>query len=163
MDPVDDSNHSETVLADQSPNSVETVIPVYVEEAVISKKQVATGRVRVATITKLHEQAVDELLEHERVEVERKPIGKRVASMPKVREEDGVIIIPVVEEEIVVERHLVLKEEVYVRRIRETEKFQEQVQLRRQEASITRLPGDSSVSGGSLSSDSPNQVQNKEK
>ena len=163
MDPIDDSNHSETVLADQSPNSVETVVPVYVEEAVISKKQVATGRVRVATVTRLHEEVIDELLSRERVEVERRPVGKRIEAMPRVREEDGIIIVPVVEEEIVVERHLVLKEEVYIRRIRETEKFQERVQLRRQEAAITRLPGDTPVADGTSATDSLNQVQNKEK
>ena len=49
-------------------------------------------------------------------------------------------MIPVVEEVVRVERSLLLKEEVRIRRIRTTERFQESVTLRKQEAVINRLP-----------------------
>ena len=40
------------------------------------------------------------------------------------------------------ERRLLLKEEVRVRRIPETQRYQERVVVRKQEAVITRLPAD---------------------
>jgi stress response protein YsnF len=60
--------------------------------------------------------------------------------MPSVRQEGDVTIIPVVEEILVVERRLVLKEEVHIRRIKTTERHQEQIKLRRQEATVSRTP-----------------------
>jgi stress response protein YsnF len=60
--------------------------------------------------------------------------------MPAIREEGETIVVPVVEEVLVVERRLVLKEEVRIRRVRSTERHQERVTLRRQEAAVNRLP-----------------------
>jgi stress response protein YsnF len=47
-----------------------------------------------------------------------------------------------VEEVLVVERRLVLKEEVHIRRVRTTERHKEMVMLRYQEAVVTRHPGE---------------------
>jgi uncharacterized protein (TIGR02271 family) len=79
-------------------------------------------------------------LARERVEVERVAIGKPIDAVPPIREEGDTIFIPVVEEVLVVERRLVLKEEVRIRRIHETELHQKHVMLRTQEAAITRVP-----------------------
>ena len=95
---------------------------------------------RVSRVTHTHQQLVDELLEQEKIEVEHVPIGRQVEVMPSIRQEGDVTIIPVVEEVLKVERHLVLKEEVHIRRIKQTERYQESITLRRQEAEITRLP-----------------------
>ena len=46
--------------------------------------------------------------------------------------------MPVVEEVVVVERRLLLAEEIHVRRVRTTRQHVETVQLRRQEALVTR-------------------------
>lgn len=110
------------------------------EELVVTKEKHETGRVRVSTVTRQHEELVDELLEREDIAVERVPIGKRIEAIPAVREEADTIIVPIVEEVLVVERHLMLKEEVHIRRVRGTERHQERVTLRKQEAVITRLP-----------------------
>ena len=55
-----------------------------------------------------------------------------------MREEGDTTIISVVEEIVVVERRLVLKEEVRLRRVRVTEQHRETVVLREQDAVITR-------------------------
>lgn len=117
----------------------ETVIPVFEEELSVAKRVVETTRVRVSRVTHTHQQLVDELLQQEKVEVEHVPIDRQVEAMPSVRQEGDVTIIPVVEEVLKVERHLVLKEEVHIRRIKTTERHQEVVTLRRQEAQVTRL------------------------
>jgi stress response protein YsnF len=62
--------------------------------------------------------------------------------MPSVREEGDTLIVPIVEEAVVVERRLVVKEEIHVRRIRRTENYEERVKVRKQEAVVTRSPMD---------------------
>jgi uncharacterized protein (TIGR02271 family) len=116
----------------------ETVIPLLQEELSVAKRVVETARVRVSRVTHDHQQLVDELLNHEKVEVERVPVDRPVDAMPSIRQEGEVTIIPVVEEVLKVERCLVLKEEVHIRRVKTTERHQEQVTLRKQEVLVSR-------------------------
>jgi uncharacterized protein (TIGR02271 family) len=120
----------------------ETVIPLFQEELSVSRQVVATGKVQVSRVTHSHEQLVDELLEREHVEVERVPIDRPIDHVPSVRDEGDCIVFPVVEEVLKVERILMLKEEVRVRRVKGTERYQERVTLRKQEAVVNRLPID---------------------
>ena len=92
----------------------DTIIPLYAEDLSVSKRQVVTGRVRVETVTREHEQLVDEQLARERVEVERIAIGKLIDAIPAVRQDGDTTIIPIVEEVLVIERRLVLKEEIHI-------------------------------------------------
>jgi len=117
----------------------QVVVPLHAEEASVSKRRVVTGQVKVGTVTRETEQLVEELLEQEHVEIERTAIGKEVDKAPPVREEGDTLIIPILEEFVVVERRLLLKEEVRVRRTREKQPYQERVVVRKQEAVITRL------------------------
>ena len=117
----------------------QVIVPLRAEEVSVAKRRVVTGQVKVGTITRESEQLVEELLEHEHVEVERTAIGKQVDKAPPVREEGDTLIIPILEEIVVVERRLLLKEEVRVRRTREKQPYQERVVVRKQEAVITRL------------------------
>jgi uncharacterized protein (TIGR02271 family) len=114
------------------------VIPLLAEEVSVAKRQIVTGRVEVATLCREREGLVDELLSHEDVEIERTPVGKTVEQAPRIREEGDTIIIPVVEEILVVERRLLLKEEVRVRRVRRAERHRERVNVRRQDVVVTR-------------------------
>jgi len=127
----------------------ETVIPLLAEEIAVSKQVVETGHVQVARITHEREQLIDELLAHETVEIDRTPIGRQIDTMPAVREEGDIVVIPIVEEVLVVERRLLLKEEVRVRRVRSTERHQESVTLRYHEAMVTRLPVEPPAAGES--------------
>jgi uncharacterized protein (TIGR02271 family) len=118
----------------------ETVIPLLEEQFSVAKRVVETARVRVSRVTHDHQQMVDELLNHEKVEVEHVPIDRPIDTMPSIRQEGEVTIIPVVEEVLKVERCLVLKEEVHIRRVKTTERHQEQVTLRKQEVLVSRTP-----------------------
>jgi stress response protein YsnF len=118
----------------------EIAIPLFEELAAVAKHRIVTGKVQISTVTREYEHVIDEMLRHERVEIERSPIDKRIDAMPAVREEGDTIIIPIVEETLVMERSLVLKEEIRVRRIQTNENYRELVILRRQEAIVTRNP-----------------------
>ena len=126
---------------DRDPDKTgETVLPLLAEEVAVSKQVVETGRVQVARVTHEREQLIDELLTHETVEIDRTSIGRHVDTMPAIRNEGDTVVIPIVEEVLVIERRLLLKEEVRVRRVRSTERHQESVTLRHHEAVVTRLP-----------------------
>ncbi len=124
---------------DKKPDfAAEQVLPLYSEDIVVSRRKVEKAVVRIATVTHMRETIVDEQLTHERVEIERVPIGRVIEAVPPVREEGDTTIISVVEEIVVVERRLVLKEEVRLRRVRVTEQHLETLVLREQDAVITR-------------------------
>ncbi len=126
---------------DRDPDKTgETILPLLAEELAVSKQIVETGRVQVSRVTHERKQLIDELLAHETVEIDRTPIGRQVETMPAIKEEGDTIVIPIVEEVLVIERRLLLKEEVRVRRVRSMERHQESVTLRHHEAVVTRLP-----------------------
>src|ERR1700678_1232699 len=133
-------NEFAAVEATAADTAGHTVIPVFEESLSVAKRVVETARVRVSRVTHDHQQLVDELLNHEKVEVEHVPVDRPVETMPSIRQEGDVTIIPIVEEVLKVERCLVLKEEVHIRRIKTTERHQEQVTLRKQEVLVSRTP-----------------------
>jgi stress response protein YsnF len=58
-----------------------------------------------------------------------------------VREEDGVLIVPVLEERLVVTTELILKEEIRITKKDRTEIVREPVRLRSERVEIERLEG----------------------
>jgi len=116
------------------------VLPLYAEEISVSKRVVPKTSVQVARVTQYHEQIVKELLARERVEIERTAIGQPVDTSPEVRQEGDTIVVPIVEEVLTVERRLILKEELRIKRVREEQTHQERVILRKQEAVVKRSP-----------------------
>ena len=125
-------------MPDRERQTEDLRIPLHVEEVSVSRREIEKANVQIALVTGTREQLIDEELTHVRVEIERVPIEQTVEVVPPIRHEGDITIIPVVEEIIVVERRLVLKEEVRVRRVSTKEQHQETVVLRQQEAVVTR-------------------------
>ncbi len=119
------------------------VLPLVEEALRVGKRRVETGRVRVSVATETEERLLRETLRTERAEVERVPVGRELAEgepAPSVRrEEDGTVVVPVLEEILVVERRLVLREEVRLRLVAAEEPVEQPVTLRRQRAVVERL------------------------
>ena len=113
---------------------------LHAEQAEVAHRPKLTGRVSVSTVTKQREELINEVLTQENVEIDRVPIRQFVEKVPTIREEGDTIIIPLVEEVVVVERRLMLKEEVRIRRVTSTDRYQGTVTLREQDAVITRTP-----------------------
>jgi uncharacterized protein (TIGR02271 family) len=120
------------------PSQPETSIPLVEEEAHVGKRTRTTGRVRIRTEVDEVEQLVAAELMQERVEVERVPVDHIVDAAPPVRTEGDVTIVPVLEEVLVVEKRLVLKEELRIRRSRRQETEEIPVRLRKQRAVVER-------------------------
>jgi uncharacterized protein (TIGR02271 family) len=113
-------------------------LQLFAEDFSVNKETLETGRVRVATRTHEREALIDEDLARERVEIETVPVGRRIDTVPEVRQQGDITIVPVVEEVLFVERRLMLKEEIHIRRVRTSEHHQEKVMLRHQEAIVSR-------------------------
>lgn len=123
------------------------VIPIVEEEARIGKREVVTGRVRLRTEVEIVREPVSATLEEDVVEVTRVPVDRMIDAVPETREEDGVTIVPVVEEVLVVEKRLVLKEEVHIRRVRRSETVEVPVELRKERVVVERLPANPAEEG----------------
>jgi uncharacterized protein (TIGR02271 family) len=138
------------------------VVPLLAEELSVAKQQVVTGRVQISTVTREEAALVDEVLASEHIEIERVPVGKPLDHAPAMRQEGDTLIIPVVEEVLVVERRLLLKEEVRVRRVRDEARHQERVDVRRQEVTITRHPAAKEEAAAIRAAGVETQVSRKE-
>ena len=115
------------------------VIPVAEETVRVDKRGMVSGKVRVRTEVDSVEQVVRETLADETVEVTRIPVNQRIEQIPKVRTENGVTILPVIEERLVVEKQLFLKEELHIRRDVKTETIEVPVTLRSERAVVERF------------------------
>ena len=116
------------------------VLPVVEEELDVSRREVETGRVRLTK--KVHErtQVVDEPSWAEEVSVERVPVGEVVDSPPPVRYEGDTMIVPVLEEELLVVKRLVVKEVLRItKRRRERRDEPLEVKLRAEEVLVERV------------------------
>jgi uncharacterized protein (TIGR02271 family) len=119
-----------------NPDHATETVPIVEEELRVEKRQVSTGKVRVRTKTEVSDEVARATLEGESVEVTRVPVGHEIETAPVVRTEGDLTIIPVVEEIVIVEKRLVLKEEIHLRRTTTREDVEVPVQLRKQHAVI---------------------------
>jgi stress response protein YsnF len=118
----------------------ETVIPVVEEALLLHKKEVRTGTLRVKTVTDNLQEFVKADLSFSNVAVTRVPVGREVEAMPDVRVEGNVTIVPVVEERLVVEKRLFLKEELRLTHTQGVETVEIPVAVRKQRVEVTREP-----------------------
>jgi uncharacterized protein (TIGR02271 family) len=72
----------------------------------------------------------------EEVEVEHEPVGQVVSERGKPWEEDGTLIVPVYEEQLVVSKRLVLRERLRIRRVGTTQRQLFEDTLRRERVVI---------------------------
>jgi stress response protein YsnF len=119
-----------------------TVLPLIEEKLRVEKTQKEVGRVRVSVSTQTVEEVVRETLRSRNAEVRRVPVGQEIGQAPAIREENGVLIIPVVEEVLVVVKKLFLKEEVHVYFEEKDEIVEQSVERRVQHAVVERLASD---------------------
>jgi len=123
----------------------DVVIPVIEEEVAAGTKAVKTGSVRVDKHVEKRIRKIAAPLLHEDVEVRHVPVNLVVTEEPKVRKKGDTVIVPVVEEEIIVTKRLVLKEEIHLFKRRTKDRFVKEVELNRERAEVRRLDADGRV------------------
>ena len=115
------------------------IVPVMEETLHVTKQKVVTGGIRLTKRVTEREEIVDEALLQQDVHVERVTINQMVTEAPQARQEGDTFIVPLLEEVLVVEKRLFLKEEVRITRT-QTEVHQPQtVTVRTEEVVLEEI------------------------
>lgn len=124
-----------------------TVVPVIAEQLEVARRTVEAGRLRLRKSVQERQEVVDLPVTRHEVVVDRVPINRIVTEPPQQRHEGDTLIIPVLEEVLVVEKRLMLKEEIRITR-RESETHEpKSVTLRRENVEIDRVPANPPAQG----------------
>lgn len=124
-----------------NPEGSTSKIELVEEIASVTLEQVTTGRVRVATRTETFSEDVTASLETSEAHVTRVPINRYLdpdAPLPETRTQGSLTIVPVLEEVMVVETRILLKEEVHIELLTRVQDVTLPVSVRRQRADIER-------------------------
>ena len=108
------------------------------ETARVETRLVERERVRVRVSTDEHDETIETLLMRQDVVVDRVSRGHDVSEAPQVRQDGNIIIVPILEERVVVTRQLVLKEELHIRIDVTRTATPHTVRLKREHATIER-------------------------
>ncbi|SMB97197.1 hypothetical protein SAMN00120144_0312 [Hymenobacter roseosalivarius DSM 11622] len=117
-------------------------IPVVEEQLQIGKDVVETGRIRVSKTVQEEQRVVDVPVIQEEVNVERVTINQYVATPPAVRYEGDTMIMPILREVLVVEKRLLLVEEVRITKHQTETRTPQQITLRKEEIHLQRIAPD---------------------
>ena len=112
------------------------VIPVIAETLEVRKRELERVGVRLTKTVSERTETVDVPLMEERTEVERVPVNRAVDAAPEVRYEGDTMIVPVMEEVLVTEKRLVLREELHIRKRKVEVRTPHQVILRREHIAV---------------------------
>lgn len=125
-------------MTTNQPDPPQYSAPVVEESAVVTTEVTTTGAVTVRSRASSDPEMVRENVERHDAEIDRVPIGREVDAIPGIRQEGDLLYIPVVEEELVITKRLILREEIIVRRIVTTQVTEIPVTLRRTEVTVER-------------------------
>ena len=132
----------------EHPEGDHVVVPLAEETVEVGKRTVETGKVRIVKTVKEEQQVYDQPMFREDVEVRRVPKEEFVKHAEKPRQEGDTLVIPLYEEVLIVEKRLMLREEIYVTR-RRTERVEATpVTVRREEALVEREGSADRPAGG---------------
>jgi uncharacterized protein (TIGR02271 family) len=104
---------------------------------------VETGVVQIHKTVRERTEVVDQPLQSEQVEIERVPVNRIVDDVIPVRHEGDTMIISLLEEVLVVEKRLMLREEVHVKKLRTEVHDPKEVILREEQLEVVRKPASS--------------------
>ncbi|AKJ27470.1 hypothetical protein AAW51_0779 [Caldimonas brevitalea] len=125
----------------------ETTLPIVEERPVVTRSLEQTGAVRVRVVTEEVPERLDLSEVHDDVVVERVAVG-RICEDCEERmgpwQDGDVLVVPVYEEQVVVQRRWVLKEEIRLRRQRRHTGSTQEVMLKREHAVVERQQPDGS-------------------
>lgn len=140
------NNGKEEVFEDQKNFQQESatsdnkiVIPILEEQLKVGKKLIETAHVRLSKTINESIESLEIPLKEEEIVVNRVPKNELVDVMPAAsRYEGDVMIIPVLKEVAVIEKRIMLVEEIHVSK-KQTEKTEtREVTIRKEEVTVTR-------------------------
>jgi uncharacterized protein (TIGR02271 family) len=113
------------------------VIPVIEEYVKVDKLEVEVGRLNIRKKIKEQDEIITVPLFHDEFNIQHVEIGKQVdGALPEVRFEGDTIVIPVLREEVIIQKRLMLVEEVRITKHKIESNYEQQVTLRKEEVVI---------------------------
>lgn len=116
------------------------VVPVAQEELSVEKRIIDIARIRVTKSVHQEQRVVDEALWREDVGIERVIVNQVVTGPVAVRQEGDTLIVPLLEEVLVVEKRLLLREELRLTRRRSEVHAPQSITLRTEDVIVERVP-----------------------
>jgi uncharacterized protein (TIGR02271 family) len=126
-----------------APGQEPVTVPVIEEQLAVGTRTVDTGGVRIHKTVSAQPVAIDEALARDEVEIRHVPVDRIVAAAdaPATRYEGDTLIVPILEEVLVVERRVRIREELHITRHRRQERHAETVMLKSEQVSVERFGG----------------------
>lgn len=129
-------------ISPQQSDQMRLVFPLIEETLQAGKRMIDTGRgVRVRKTVVERTQPVEQTLLRDELTIERVPVGQPLAAdeMPQTRYEGETLVVPVLEEVLVVQKQLRLKEEVRITRHQRPVQVRQEATLRAEQAAVERF------------------------
>jgi stress response protein YsnF len=124
------------------PNSIgaeKVVIPVIEEKVEISKKVVDKAKILVSKTVNKHIESYDIPLSSEEIVVKRVPKNELIDKAPEgIRYEGDIMIIPVLKEVAVIEKRIMLVEEIHVSKFKYDKVETRDVEVRTEDIEVKR-------------------------
>jgi uncharacterized protein (TIGR02271 family) len=159
--PSGDADDETLVTSNRMREDGRIVMPVVAETLDVQKRKVETGGVRIRKVVHEREEVVDEPLMREEVQVKRVPINRVVDAPVPVRHVGNTMIISLLEEVLVVEKRLMLKEELHITK-GEVETYKPQrVTLRTEEAFVERVGDEDETQSHPVAGTRPPEVDER--
>ena len=121
-------------------SATEMVVPVIQEQVLVGKRLVETATVEVKKTVTEGPEPVHVVVAHDETSVERVPMNRFVEKAPEIRYDGDTMIIPVMKEVAVVEKKLMLVEELHVTRRAVQTQETEYITVRREHLEVKRTP-----------------------
>lgn len=126
-------------LEESNKSDSKITIPILEEHLKVSKKVIETAHVRLSKTVNESIESIEVPLKEDEIVVNRVPKNELLDAMPAAsRYEGDVMIIPVLKEVAVIEKRIMLVEEIHVSK-KQTERTETtEVTLRKEEVNVTR-------------------------
>jgi uncharacterized protein (TIGR02271 family) len=129
----------------QATDELELVVPVVEETLKVQTRSAGADRVEIRKTVHERVEVVDQPLVAEEVEIERVAINRQVEEAVSVRHDGDTLVIPLLEEVLVVEKRLILREEVRIKKVRKETHTPQEVTLREEQVEVVRKAGSANV------------------
>ncbi len=135
-------NRDEKIMGGEATKNI--IIPVIEEQLKVGKKMVETGRVKLSKQVTEEEESVSMPLIHEEINIEHIALNQFVETAPSIRYEGDTMIIPILREVAVVEKRIVLVEEIRVTKRQLQTESTEKVTLRKETIAVNHISNEDS-------------------
>jgi hypothetical protein len=137
--PIADLMGEPPVRDDKPVQGDQFIVPVMQKELDVETRTVESGRIRVNKRVETTESVIDEPLLVQSYDIQRTAVNRIVEDVPAPRYDGDTLVLPILEEVLVVEKRLILREEVRITPKREQVRDPQTHSVRREHVEVERV------------------------